>query len=139
MYTPQNLLPVFPNRVEYFTQPLRCQMPEEYDMESDICKDANKQSPDVDGGPHLPAAAGSVGTHEAEQAEHHGELEGPEPNGVAAQLLDEEQYEDDEGRPERRGVAVEEDEVPPRVAVPEHHVAGVVAVLVLLPEAAGGP
>ena len=38
----QEILPEFPDTHEHISQPFRCQMPEEYDMECDICEDPNK-------------------------------------------------------------------------------------------------
>ena len=102
----------------------------------DVGEDAEQECPDVDGVPHLPAAPGGVGAHQPEQAEDHGELQRPEPDGVAAQLPNQEQDEHHERGDEGRRVAVEEYEVPARVAAPQHDVAGDVAVAVVLPEAA---
>jgi hypothetical protein len=38
----KDILPVFPDIYEHIPQPFRRQMPEEYDMECDIYKYANK-------------------------------------------------------------------------------------------------
>lgn len=104
----------------------------------DVAEHADYQEEHVDGPLELPAAARGEGAHEADEVQHHGDLEHLEPRLHVVEALVHEQQDDDERRDEGRRVEEEEYAVPVREQVRQHRVACEVALaVVLLPEAAG--
>jgi len=92
---------------------------------------------DVDAGGEEAGGAGDVGADEADEVDAGGEHERHHLGLRVVEPLAHQQHHDHERRHERRGVQVVEDHVPRPVLVPEHRVAGVVVLVVVLPEPAG--
>jgi hypothetical protein len=89
---------------------------------------------DVDAGGEEARGAGDVGADEADEVDEGGEHERHHLGLRVVEPLVHQQHHDHQRRHERGGVQVVEDHVPRPVPVPEHRVAGAVAVL---PEPAG--
>ena len=107
-------------------------------LDENAHNDGPNQRCDIDGGVDLPAAAGGVRRDEAEQHDGDEPVELPRPHLLAEiEPLLQQHDEDEQGRDERGGVADEEG-LEARVVGPalEHGVAGAVAALVVVPEAA---
>uniref|UniRef100_J3MDE4 Uncharacterized protein n=1 Tax=Oryza brachyantha TaxID=4533 RepID=J3MDE4_ORYBR len=87
---------------------------------------------------HFPAGPAGVGPHEAKQIQHHGhpqrEHGDPYPRLLVHDGEDEDEDDDHNGQGECRRVAVEEDEVPGVVGIPDDGVTGEVPGLSILPD-----
>jgi len=122
------------------------------DLNNEVEEDEAHQQRGVDGGERVPARAGGVGSHEAEQVRHHGRLQRPNGDPLSLGVVDDDlgvgvlvlvvvevgegegDDDDHERRGERGGVAVEEGHVPLAVGVPDDGVAGEVPVGRVLPD-----